>query len=128
MNVTLREVGIPGPGDTSRDVGFKELTLRLLRTDPDRAGVENPAAGAPNGKLNREALQKLRWLVVRDWFEIESASFWYKGPESPNPRTIGTEVFFLPVQVPRHRAVKDEAVEERRERVNLRLGREDPER
>ncbi|MEU1276519.1 IS4 family transposase [Streptomyces sp. NPDC005799] len=36
-SVTLREVGIPGPGDTSRDVGFKELTLRLLRTDPDRA-------------------------------------------------------------------------------------------
>lgn len=57
---------------------------------------QNPAAGAPNGKLNREALRKLDWLVVRDWFEIESACCWYKGPENPDPSTIGTEVFFLP--------------------------------
>ena len=32
---------------------------------------QNPAAGAPNGRLNREALKKLKWLVVRDWFEID---------------------------------------------------------
>jgi formate dehydrogenase major subunit len=57
---------------------------------------QNPAAGSPNGKLNREALKKLDWLVVRDWFEIETAAFWYKGPESPDPKTIGTEVFFVP--------------------------------
>ncbi len=57
---------------------------------------QNPAAGAPNGKLNREALKQLKWLVVRDWFEIETASYWYKGPENPDPSTIGTEVFFIP--------------------------------
>ena len=57
---------------------------------------QNPAAGAPNGKLNREALKKLKWLVVRDWFEIETASYWYKGPENPDPSTIGTEIFFMP--------------------------------
>jgi formate dehydrogenase major subunit len=57
---------------------------------------QNPAAGAPNGKLNRVALKQLKWLVVRDWFEIETASYWYKGPESPDPETIGTEVFFMP--------------------------------
>ncbi|UWZ84574.1 formate dehydrogenase-N subunit alpha [Occallatibacter riparius] len=57
---------------------------------------QNPAAGAPNGKLNREALKKLDWLVVRDWFEIDTAAFWYKGPENPDPATIGTEVFFIP--------------------------------
>ncbi len=57
---------------------------------------QNPAAGTPNGKLNREALKKLDWLVIRDWFEIESACYWYKGPESPDPKTIGTEVFFIP--------------------------------
>jgi formate dehydrogenase major subunit len=57
---------------------------------------QNPAAGAPNGRLNREALKKLDWLVVRDWFEIETASYWYKGPESPDPGTIGTEIFFMP--------------------------------
>jgi formate dehydrogenase major subunit len=41
-------------------------------------------------------MKKLDWLVVRDYFEIESACYWYKGPESPNPATIGTEVFFIP--------------------------------
>jgi formate dehydrogenase major subunit len=57
---------------------------------------QNPAAGAPNAVLHRAALKKLDWLVVRDWFEIESACFWYKGPEAPDPKTIKTEVFFLP--------------------------------
>jgi formate dehydrogenase major subunit len=57
---------------------------------------QNPAAGAPNGTLHRAALRQLEWLVVRDYFEIESAAFWYKGPENPDPTTIGTEVFFMP--------------------------------
>jgi formate dehydrogenase major subunit len=57
---------------------------------------QNPAAGAPNARLNREALKELDWLVVRDWFEIETAIFWHKGPESPDPRAIKTEVFFIP--------------------------------
>jgi formate dehydrogenase major subunit len=57
---------------------------------------QNPAAGAPNSRLSREALKKLDWMVVRDWFEIETACYWYKGPENPDPATIGTEVFFLP--------------------------------
>jgi len=57
---------------------------------------QNPAGGAPNAKLNRAALRKLDWLVVRDWFEIESACFWYKGPEAPDPKSIKTEIFFMP--------------------------------
>ena len=57
---------------------------------------QNPAAGAPNAVLHRHAMKQLDWLVVRDWFEIESACFWYKGPEGPDPKTIGTEVFFVP--------------------------------
>ncbi|MEN3337666.1 MAG: formate dehydrogenase major subunit [Acidobacteriota bacterium] len=57
---------------------------------------QNPAAGAPNGALNRQALCTLDWLVVRDWFEIESACCWKNGPEHPDPRSIKTEVFFLP--------------------------------
>ncbi len=57
---------------------------------------QNPAAGAPNARLNREALRKLDWLVVRDFFLLESATFWKEGPEQPDPKTIGTEVFFLP--------------------------------
>ncbi len=57
---------------------------------------QNPAAGAPNSGLHRNAMRKLKWLVVRDWFEIESAQFWFLGPEHPDPKTVGTEIFFLP--------------------------------
>lgn len=57
---------------------------------------QNPAAGAPNAKLNRAALRALDWLVVRDWFEHESANFWYADPGAGDPKKIKTEVFFLP--------------------------------
>ncbi len=61
---------------------------------------ENPAVGSANSGLHRRALAKLRWLVVRDLYEIESAAFWNSSPEvqSGELRTedIGTEVFFLP--------------------------------
>jgi formate dehydrogenase major subunit len=61
---------------------------------------ENPAVGSANGALHRKALAKLDWLVVRDLFEIESASFWYEGPEIESgelrPEDIGTEVFLMP--------------------------------
>ena len=57
---------------------------------------QNPAAGAPNSRLNRAGLRKLDWLVVRDFFLLESATYWKEGPDNPDPATIGTEVFFLP--------------------------------
>ena len=61
---------------------------------------ENPAVGSSNSKLHRLAMANLEWLVVRDLFEIESASFWREGPEHETgelaPERIGTEVFFLP--------------------------------
>jgi formate dehydrogenase major subunit len=57
---------------------------------------QNPAGGSPNAGLHRAGMRNLKWLVVRDWFEIESASYWYAGPESPKPQEIGTEVFFVP--------------------------------
>ena len=37
---------------------------------------QNPAVGAPNGRLERTALSKLKWLVVRDMVETETSSFW----------------------------------------------------
>ncbi len=61
---------------------------------------ENPAVGSANSKLHRIAMSKLKWLVVRDLVEIESASFWKDGPEIASgelrPEEIPTEVFFLP--------------------------------
>ena len=35
---------------------------------------QNPAVGAPNSRLERKALAKLKWLVVRDMVETETAS------------------------------------------------------
>ena len=61
---------------------------------------QNPAVGAPNSRLQRKALSKLKWLVVRDMVEIESANFWYNSPEIERgelkPEEIKTEVFFFP--------------------------------
>jgi formate dehydrogenase major subunit len=61
---------------------------------------QNPAVGASNGRLERKALTKLKWLVVRDMVEIETASFWLDSPEVDRgewkPEEIGTEVFLFP--------------------------------
>ena len=61
---------------------------------------QNPAVGAPNSRLQRKALTKLKWLVVRDMVEVESANFWSESPEIERgelkPEEIDTEIFFLP--------------------------------
>jgi formate dehydrogenase major subunit len=61
---------------------------------------QNPAVGNANGGLARRALAALDWLVVRDFSEIETASFWHDAPEIETgelkTEDIGTEVFFLP--------------------------------
>ena len=61
---------------------------------------QNPAVGAQNSRLERKALAKLKWFVVRDMVEIESASFWYNSPEIERGELktdeIETEVFFFP--------------------------------
>jgi formate dehydrogenase major subunit len=58
---------------------------------------QNPAAGGPNAGLHRAGLRQLKWLVVLDWFEIETACFWKNDPKGPPPGDVGTEVFFFPV-------------------------------
>ncbi len=62
---------------------------------------QNPAVGAQNARLERKALTRLKWLVVRDLVEIESAAFWYDSPEIERgelkTEEIETEVFFFPV-------------------------------
>jgi formate dehydrogenase major subunit len=61
---------------------------------------ENPAVGSAGGRLQRQGLASLDWLVVRDLNLIESAMFWKDSPEIAAGETtteeIGTEVFFLP--------------------------------
>ena len=57
---------------------------------------QNPASGSAHGRLQRQALANLDWLVVRDLYEVESASFWYAAPDGQDPLQIKTEIFFLP--------------------------------
>lgn len=61
---------------------------------------QNPAVAGPNSGMERRALTKLKWLVVREMVETETASFWYESPEvqrgEMRPEDIQTEVFLMP--------------------------------
>jgi formate dehydrogenase major subunit len=61
---------------------------------------DNPAVAGPNAGFERRALSRLKWLVVRDMVETETASFWYDSPEvrraEIRSEDIDTEVFLLP--------------------------------
>ncbi len=61
---------------------------------------QNPAVGAGHSGFHRKALSKLKWLVVRDMVEVETASFWLDSPEVERgelvPEHIATEVFLFP--------------------------------
>ncbi|OFX61804.1 MAG: formate dehydrogenase-N subunit alpha [Bacteroidetes bacterium GWA2_30_7] len=54
----------------------------------------NPAVGGPNLNKERKALEKLKWMVVAELWETETAEFW-KRPDV-DPSAIQTEVFLLP--------------------------------
>jgi formate dehydrogenase major subunit len=60
---------------------------------------QNPATSL-NAKLERTALHKLEWLVVKDNWLHETAQFWKTAPEivdgHVSPADIKTEVFFFP--------------------------------
>lgn len=60
---------------------------------------QNPATSL-NAKLERAALRKLEWLVVKDNWLHETAMFWKSAPEvragEVQTADIATEVFFFP--------------------------------
>ncbi len=61
---------------------------------------QNPAVAGPNSGMERRGLGKLKWLVVREMVETETASFWYESPEvvrgELRTEDIPTEVFLMP--------------------------------
>ena len=61
---------------------------------------QNPAVGSQHSGLQRRALAGLKWLVVRDLAEVESARFWLDSPEVESgelvTEEIQTEVFLMP--------------------------------
>ena len=77
--------------------------LRALDGGLDGLFVHGPEPGgrlAERAACMRRALAQLKWLVVRDLAEIETATFWRDAPEvrSGELRTedIETEVFLMP--------------------------------
>ncbi len=60
---------------------------------------QNPATSL-NASLERKGLRRLEWLVVKDNFLTETATFWDHAPEVERgeikPEDIRTEVFFFP--------------------------------
>jgi formate dehydrogenase major subunit len=60
---------------------------------------QNPATSL-NAKLERAAMRKLEWLVVKDNWEHETVNFWKTAPEVKSGEVkvedIQTEVFFFP--------------------------------
>jgi formate dehydrogenase major subunit len=61
---------------------------------------QNPAVGSIHSGLQRRALAKMKWLVVRDLADLETAHFWRDSPEIRSgelqTEDIGTEVFLMP--------------------------------
>jgi formate dehydrogenase major subunit len=79
------------------------MPMMVLMADGKVKGAfmmgQNPATSL-NGRLQRKALGKLEWLVVKDNFLTETATFWQTAPEvkSGEVKTadIKAEVFFFP--------------------------------
>jgi formate dehydrogenase major subunit len=86
----------------TRNHSFFEYLYDMLEEKVDGMFLmgQNPAVGAPNSRLQRKALSKLKWLAVRDMVEVESANFWRESPEIDRgefeTEEIETEVFFFP--------------------------------
>src|SRR5699024_4195484 len=82
--------------------GTYQTTMRMLEGGVDGYFLfgQNPAVGSANGRLQRLAMSKLKRMVVRDFYMIESATFWRDGPEVESgeltPEQIATEMFYLP--------------------------------
>ena len=82
--------------------GTYQTTERMLEGGVDGYFLfgQNPAVGSANGRMQRKGMAQLEWMVVRDFYMIESATFWRDGPEIESgelsPEEIGTEMFFLP--------------------------------
>ena len=82
--------------------GTYQTTMAMLDDQVEGYFVvgQNPAVGSAHGRMQRLAMSHLKWLVVRDFQLIETATWWKDSPEiaSGELRTedIDTEVFFMP--------------------------------
>ena len=85
-----------------------QLPLTLAIKDGTIRGLllmgQNPVVGGHNSTMIQHGLANLEWMVVRETFENETASYWYKSPEVAGgrlkPEEIKTEMFLLPAALP----------------------------
>ncbi|GAA1859603.1 molybdopterin-dependent oxidoreductase [Brevibacterium marinum] len=82
--------------------GTYQTQVRMLNDGVDGYFLlgQNPAVGSANGRMQRMAMSHLKWMVVRDFRLIESATWWKDGPEIASgelkTEDIDTEMFFMP--------------------------------
>jgi formate dehydrogenase major subunit len=82
--------------------GTYQTQVRMLNDGVDGYFLlgQNPAVGSANGRMQRMAMSHLKWMVVRDFSLIESATWWKDGPEiatgEMKTEDIETEMFFMP--------------------------------
>ena len=84
---------IPKNGDIYTTIGTFELMDQGIMKGYFAWG-QNPVVSDPNAKFNRNAMCNLDWLVVADWVETATASFW-RAPDM-DPSKIDTEVYLMP--------------------------------
>ncbi len=85
-----------------------QLPMTLALKDGTIRGLlimgQNPVIGGQSSHMIRMGLSNLEWMVVRETFENETASYWLKSPEvmsgELNPEEIKTEIFLLPACLP----------------------------
>jgi formate dehydrogenase major subunit len=94
-----------GFGWVPRIVGdHSQLPMTLAIGDGVIRGLfvlgQNPVVGGSNSAMIQRGFASLDWLVVRDFAETETASFWYAGKPVTSgeisSRDIKTEVFLMP--------------------------------
>lgn len=82
--------------------GTYQTLMRMFDKGVDGYFVlgQNPAVGSANGRMQRLGMANLKWMVVRDFQLIETATWWKEGPEIATgelkTEDIATEVFFMP--------------------------------
>lgn len=82
--------------------GTYQTLMRMFDKGVDGYFVlgQNPAVGSANGRMQRLGMANLKWMVVRDFQQIETATWWRDGPEIQTgelkTEEIDTEVFFMP--------------------------------
>src|SRR4051812_26475628 len=96
------DFGFPWLPKISGNHSHYETSVRALDGGLDGLFVmgQNPAVGSAHSGLQRRALARMKWLVVRDFAELETARFWKDSPEVRSgelrPEHIATEVFLMP--------------------------------